>query len=69
MTAQLLSPANDEVTEFIKRLGVDPSMTRRVVIDIPMDGPVVAYVEMYASRGALEIITHADLAPEVKVIA
>lgn len=36
-------------------LGLDPDMTKRIVLDVPSGGPVVAYVEQYASSMVFEI--------------
>lgn len=66
---RFLSPHSGEVERFIERLGFDAGTAKRVVIDIDCDNPiVVVYVQMYASEGALEILTNAELAPEIKVI-
>jgi len=68
MARQLLYPIDDEITNFIESLGIDPTMTKRVIIDIDIDGPVKVYVEMYASKGSLKIITNTLLAPKIKII-
>lgn len=53
---------------FVERLGVDPDRVYRVVLDIRADAVAVAYVEMYASRQALEVLTNSPKGLEVRVV-
>lgn len=47
--------AGPEISEFIRRLGFDPSLTRRVIVDIPADDVVKVYVEAYGDVDAFKI--------------
>lgn len=48
--------ANLDVGKTIcNALGVDSDMVRRIIIDINIEYPVVAYVEMYGSEKILDI--------------
>jgi hypothetical protein len=52
MSKQALSPLRD----ICDKLGVDPKMTRRIVIDVQGGQPVMAYVEMFADPDILEVV-------------
>ena len=47
----------NSIQDFVKSLGLDPSKTRHIVIDIPANGVVMVYVSMYAQKEDLEVIT------------
>jgi hypothetical protein len=36
-------------------LGIDPDRTRRIVLDIGIEGPIVAYVELLGDRRLLQV--------------
>jgi len=42
-------------TVVCEALGLDPDVTRHILIDIPLDGPVIAYVEQFTSAAAFEV--------------
>jgi hypothetical protein len=44
-----------EISEFIRRLGLDPTLTKRVIVDIPCDDVVKVYVEGFGDCHAFEI--------------
>jgi len=47
---------SDEVTvEVCKALGLDPGKVRRVVLDLNINEPLTAYVEMYGDERFLDI--------------
>lgn len=52
---------SEELKEFIRKLGLDPKLTKRIVIDIPASGVARVYVEGYLSSAAIAI----DLPPEI----
>ena len=52
---RLLLGHNPQIVEFIRRLGLDPSLTRRVIVDMNVDDVVRVYVEGFADRAAFEI--------------
>lgn len=62
--------ANDELArEVCKALDIDPCLTRRIILDFPYEGPVLAYVEMYASNKILKVDWAAGLScAEIKVL-
>lgn len=41
--------------EICKALDIDPGRVRRIILDLPADGMVVAYVEMIADTRFLDI--------------
>lgn len=45
----------DAVKEICKAIGIDPSLTRRIIIDFPCDDFVKIYIEMYGSKEVLTI--------------
>lgn len=47
--------SSPEVVDFVRRLGLDPSLTRRVIIDIPAYGLVKVYVEQNGAMEAFEV--------------
>lgn len=46
---------HETLVEFIRKLGLDPDLTRRVIVDIPCDNVVKVYVEGYADKAAFQI--------------
>lgn len=43
------------VNDFIRKLGFDPKITRRVIVDIPAHGIVQVYVEAFGAAAAFDI--------------
>ncbi len=52
----VLKVPDERLTAFVKALGLQPSLVRRVIIDIPLDDAVKVYVEGYADDAAFEMI-------------
>lgn len=44
-----------EVLDFIRGLGLDPSLTRHIIVDIPVDGAITVYVEQNAAIEAFRV--------------
>lgn len=44
-----------EISEFMRKLGLDPTLTKRVIIDINAEDVVRVYVEGYADSRAFGI--------------
>lgn len=55
-----------ELVEFIRRLGLNPSDTRRVIIDIPAGNVVSIYVEANADVAAFSIVPPEFIGAEKK---
>lgn len=47
--------------KWIEKLGLNPKLTRRIVIDIPHEGVVTIYTELFMSSEVLEL----ELPPEI----
>ncbi|HUT62261.1 MAG TPA: hypothetical protein VNA25_30860 [Phycisphaerae bacterium] len=50
-----VAKADDLVEKVCKPLGIDPSLARRVVIDLKYDDPVIVYVELMGSVELLDV--------------
>lgn len=60
---------SEQLSQFIRDLGLDPSLTRRIVIDIPLHGVAKVYVELLMSERAIEVNVPAFLAgAEIEVV-
>jgi hypothetical protein len=57
---------NDAVLNFIRALGLNPSLTRRIILDIPAGNVVRVYVEMNADPQAFKIPSAEELFKDVK---
>lgn len=53
--------------DWLIKIGVDPSTSRRVVIDIPHDGAVMIYVERFGDTRMLEIEPPSKLTTAIKI--
>ena len=40
-SGEIVTPKDVKVLEFLRYLGVDTSLSRHVVIEVPLDGPVI----------------------------
>ena len=49
------------VADWLETIGIDPKVTRRVVIDIPCNGAVVMYVERFGDSSMFEVEPPPDL--------
>jgi hypothetical protein len=55
MARKLTPTHSQEFLDWIKKAGIVPELARRVVIDIPRNGPVLIYVELYGSAELLKV--------------
>ena len=46
----------DAIRKLCKALDLNPSITKRIIIDIPADGIVIAYVEQFTSEKFLDLL-------------
>jgi len=56
------------VADWLEKIGIDPKMTRRVVIDIPCDGAVWVYIERFGDSQMFEIEPPPELAKGIKIV-
>lgn len=54
---QLISGRNPELFNALISAGIADEMTRRVVIDIDVQGVVIVYVEKYADSRVISVVT------------
>lgn len=53
--AEKIHGRNKDVAEFIRKLGFDPDLTRRVIVDLNVDAAVRVYIEGYGDAAAFRI--------------
>lgn len=58
---RVLVGAGDSVKEFIKSLGLDPDMTRRVILDINAADVVTMYIEEFVDKEFFDLRTTLEL--------
>jgi len=51
---KLVLTSDPKVLEFLRYLGVDPDLTRHVVITVPLNGPVVVDENRFSEKKAEE---------------
>ena len=56
------------VAEWLEKIGIDPKNTRRVVIDIPCDGPIWIYIEQFGDSAMFEVEPPPELTTAIKVV-
>lgn len=56
-----IPPSSKPLMEWIEKLGLNPKLTRRIVIDIPHEGVATIYAELFMSSEVLEL----ELPPEI----
>lgn len=49
-----------------KALGLDPKITGRIVIDIPVRGLIQVYAELYGTAEVIDVITTID-GPDIRI--
>lgn len=63
---ELLTPNDDEVIALCQKLGIDPNIVNRIVIDIDVSKPIVtAHVYTIATKEAVQMIVRSDKTPKV----
>lgn len=56
MTAAFLPTGPNPLILWLRAMGVDTSMSRRVVIDIDIESAVIIYVEQYANKAMMDAL-------------
>ena len=60
---------NKAVTEWLQKIGIDTKLARRVIIDIPCNGPIEIYIESYGDSSIFEIEPPPELKTAIRVTA
>ena len=55
------------VADWLEKIGIDPKMTRRVVIDIPANGAVWVYIERFGDSSIFEVEPPPELTTAIRV--
>lgn len=55
--------------DWLKREGIVPENTRRVVIDAEANNPIIIYVEMYGGDKLIEVEPPPELRVGVKIVS
>lgn len=63
----VVSP-DPRIAEWLEACGIDPSKTRRVIIDINMEQCVIAYVERYVDEGAFDAKRLALTGMDIRIV-
>ena len=56
------------VAEWLWKIGINPTDTRRVVIDIPCDGPVYMYIERFGNSRIFEVEPPPELTTAIRLV-
>ena len=56
------------VADWLEKIGIDPKITRRVVIDIPSDGIVWVYIERYGDSQIFEVEPPPELTTAIHLV-
>ena len=55
------------VADWLEKIGIDPKVTRRVVIDISVDSPVWVYIEQFGDSRMFEVEPPPELITAITV--
>ncbi len=62
-----ISGRDKRVADWLEKIGIDPKMTRRVIIDIPCDGAVWVYIEQFGDSRIFEVEPPPELTTAIRV--
>ncbi len=68
LSEQVLFGQEPEAKAFMQALGLNSDLVYRVVVDIKADAVTIAYIETYASKKAIEILTNQPKGIEVRLV-
>ena len=59
----------NDMIKWISSMGLVPENTRRIVIDVPVNGAVIIYAELYGTTKMINIVPPAELeAAKVEIL-